>query len=292
MIDAGMVPAARRGRLAADAGGQHAGRAGRGPRRRGRLRLRADRELDRRIGDADAGQPGDRSAAADVRRADPGRGVQHRRQARPHGRRRRDGGRLSGGRGAGAAVAGRASARGRTAPGQLQRRRRAGGRRRPRRRRGELPAGRRRSGVWRRWPTASSTKPMRAPASCWSDRRPAAGPHRRRPDLGGAADRQRAERAGDGARRVRDPRHRPDPDRIPAHPNRIGHLLVLPGLRRPHRRRCGRRGTQGAAPALYRRAISGFLADGRRSPARRRRGRRGGALAGGVRDGSAEGSAQ
>ena len=71
------------------------------------------------------------------------------------------------------------------------------------------------------------------------------------------------ERAGVRACRVRYPRHRPDPHRIPSHPNRIRHLPVLPGLRRPHRRRRGRRGTQGAAPALYRCALPGFLADRR-----------------------------
>ena len=44
-------------------------------------------------------------------------------------------------------------------------------------------------------------------------------------------------RARRGADRVRHPRHRPDPHRVPAHQSRVGHLRVLPGLRRPHRRR-------------------------------------------------------
>ena len=55
----------------------------------------------------------------------------------------------------------------------------------------------------------------------------AAGPHRRRPHLGGAASRQRPRRAGVGADGVRDPRHRPHAHRIPAHPNGVGHLHLF-----------------------------------------------------------------
>ena len=61
--------------------------------------------------------------------------------------------------------------------------------------------------------------------------------------------------AGIGDERVRHPRHRPDQDRIPAHPNRTRHLRLLPGLRGPHRRQRGGRGAQGAAPALRRRPL-------------------------------------
>ena len=90
----------------------------------------------------------------------------------------------------------------------------------------------------------------------------AAAEHRRGPDVGGVETRQRARGAGIGDDRVRDPRHRPDPHRIPAHPKRVGHLHLLPRLRRAHRRRRRRRGTQGAAPSLCRCAISGVVADG------------------------------
>ena len=80
--------------------------------------------------------------------------------------------------------------------------------------------------------------------------RAATGPHRCRPHVGGAADGQCAGRARRRTLRVRYPRHRPDTDRVPAHPGRAGYLRVLPGLCRPHRRHRGGRGTQGAAPTL------------------------------------------
>ena len=55
-----------------------------------------------------------------------------------------------------------------------------------------------------------------------------------------------------------------DLTRIESRPTRIelGTYLFFAGLRRPHRRRRGRRGTQSAAPSLCRRAIPGFVADG------------------------------
>ena len=59
-----------------------------------------------------------------------------------------------------------------------------------------------------------------------------------------------------------DPRHRSDPHRIPAHPKGVGHLHLLPRLRRAYRRRRRRRGTHGASSSLCRCAISGFMADG------------------------------
>ena len=54
------------------------------------------------------------------------------------------------------------------------------------------PRWRRSATAWPRWPTVSSTNPTPAPGSCWWAARPAAGPHRCRPHLGGAAHRQRA----------------------------------------------------------------------------------------------------
>jgi prephenate dehydratase len=59
--------------------------------------------------------------------------------------------------------------------------------------------------------------------------------HRIRSHLGGALARQRARRAGVGAHRVRDPRYRSHPHRIPAHPKGVGHLLLFPRLCRTPR---------------------------------------------------------
>ncbi len=103
----------------------------------------------------------------------------------------------------------------------------------------------------------------------------AAGPHRCRSHVGGAAHRQCAGRAAGRAGRIRHPRHRPDQDRIQADPHRTRHLPVLRRLPRPYRRRRSRRGAQGAAPSLRGRALPGFLAD--------RAGRRRGAAPGGRR---------
>ena len=235
--------------------------------------MRADRELDRRVGDAHIGQPGDRFAHAGVRRDNAGRGVQHRRQTRPQRRRRADAGGLPGGRGAGAAMARRQSARRRTAAGVLQRRRRPAGGRGQGRRRGDLAAGRHALGACRPGRRRRRRTQRPHPLRSGGPARAATGPHRSRSDVGGVAHRQRARRAAGRARRIRHPRHRPHPDRIPADPHRTRHLSVLRRLRRPHRRRRRRRGTQGTAPSLCGCAIPGFLADGR--------GRRGGATTGG-----------
>ena len=164
---------------------------------------------------------------------------------------------------------------GRRRAGQLQRRRRPGRRRGPCRRGGQHRAGRPALRPGHAGRRASSTNPTRAPGSSWSAARA-----RRRQRTG--ADRTSVVLRLDNVpgalvsamTEFGDPRHRPDPHRIPAHPNRTGHLHLLPGLRRSHRRRRGRRGTQGAAPALCRCALSRFLADrvGRRrgtAPTRR-----------------------
>ena len=193
------APSARRHHAGPDR--QHARRAGRGPLRRRRLRLRADRELDRRFGAADAGQPGHRHAAADLRRADPRRGVHASScgPARRRGRRRPSPRSRSPPPRCGSWLAAHlptAQAR----PGQLERRGRPGRRRRPRRRRRSAPrwpphrygldgAGRRRR---RR---AQRAHPVRAGRPAGT----AAGAHRRRPHVGGAAPGQRPRRAGVGA---------------------------------------------------------------------------------------------
>ncbi len=96
----------------------------------------------------------------------------------------------------------------------------------------------------------------RAPLRRSSARRGPAGPHRSRSHLGGPATGQRARCAGGGHDRTLDQGHRPDPHRIPAHPNRIGHLQVLSRLRRrtsptrPSVRR-SRRCTGAAADVRY-----------------------------------------
>ena len=149
---------------------KHRGAPRRDPVPGRRLRLRADRELDRRIDTAHAGQPGHRDAAAGLRRTDARRGVQHRGPAGDTGRRRRDGRRVPG---RAAQVRHWLAAQLPTArdrAGQFQCRGRTGRRRRPGRRGGEHRAGRASATDWPRWPRASSTSPTRAPDSFWSDR--------------------------------------------------------------------------------------------------------------------------
>ena len=183
--------------------------------------------------------------------------------------------RIPRGQRAGAQLAGRQPADGTAGSGELQCGGRQGRRRRPRRRGREHRAGRPtlrpgRAGVRCRRRT-QRTDPLRVGRAAGT----AAPEHRCGPHVGGAAARQRARRAGFGDDRVRDPRHRPDPHRIPAHPKRVGHLHLLPRLCRTHRGRCRRRGTQGASPSLCRCAISGVMADGigrRRGAAATRRG--------------------
>ena len=228
-----------------------------------RVRVRADRELDRGVGAADAGQPRDRPGATDLRRAHPRRRVHDRGATRAPLRR------TCGPSPRSPSQAHRcATGWPPTCPkaaadtGQLQRCGRRRRRRRPCRRRREYRAGGRavrpgRAGVRRRRRTQRQD-PVRVGRAAG----PAAAEHRRGPDVGGLATRQRPRCAGFGADRVRDPRHRPDPYRIPAYPKGVGHLHLLPRLRRAHRRRRRRRGTQGASPSLRRCAISGVMADG------------------------------
>ena len=163
---------------------EHRGRIGGGPVQRRRLRLRADRELDRGIRTADPGQPGHRDAVADLRRADPRRGLHDRGPARDTRRGRAHGGRLPGRGRPGAALAGGPPARGATGAGQLQRRGRARRRQRSRRRRREHGAGRRtlrphRAGGRRRRRTQRA-HPLRAGRPAGTRRRDAPAPTGRR----------------------------------------------------------------------------------------------------------------
>ena len=193
-----------------------------------------------------AGRP-----AADLRRAHARRRVQHRRAPRHRRPPTSDRRRLSGGRAPRCErwLAENLPQRARRARHVQRRRGRrtspraapmpASAPRSPRKRFGLDTAGRRRR---RRAERAHPVRPGRAAGT-------AAGAHRSRPHVGGAAARQRSRGAGVGDDRVRDPRHRPHPHRIPADPNRIGHLHLLPGLRRAHRRRSGGQ----ALKALHRR---------------------------------------
>ena len=271
-------PGARRGPAIAHR--QHRRGAGHRPRWRCRIRVRPDRELDRRVRDAHAGQLGHRFAPASVRRDHPGRRVHHRRQTRPRRRRCAHPGGVSRGGRAGTALGRRPPARRRVAARVLQRRRGAAGGRGPSRRRGDLAPGRHPLGAGRAGRRRGRRTQRPHPLPPGRPAGAAAGPHRCRPDGCGSAHRQRARCVVGRADRIRDPRHRPDPDRIPADPDRAGHLRVLRRLCGPHRRRRRRRGTQGAAPSLCGCAIPGILADGlaRRGATAARR--RGGALAG------------
>ena len=258
------------------------------PRRRRRLRVRADRELDRGLGAADAGQPRRGHAAADLRRAHPRRRVQHRRAAGHRRRRRADRRRVPGRRArrcGGGWPRNLPDARARAR--QLQRRRGQRRRRGPRRRGREHRAGRAAATAWPRWPPASSTNRTPGPGSC-SSARPGPPPARtgadrtsvvlRLDNVPGALVAAMTEFA--------DPRHRPDPHRIPAHPKSnwapTSSSSTASGtsttIRWPrHSRRC--------TDVVQ---TCDIWVHGRRAPpsARHRRHRRGVALAGGTREGA------
>ncbi len=214
--------------------GQPVGGAGNGAVLGRRVRLRADRELDRGVRPADAGQSGDRFAVADLRRVHP-RHRLHDRGANGRDRTRVDR-RVSGGACPGGEMGREESSR--------------------------KPSSRRRTPTPQRPSTSPTVAPMRPlPPRLAAQRHGlevlAAGvvdePNARtRFVLAGRSVRRRARTNADrtsvvlrldnvpgalavSAGGVRDPRHRPDPDRIAAHPNRTGHIHLLSGLRRPRR---------------------------------------------------------